>query len=130
MFSARSIILNFVITVLLALYFFFHQDLNLTSIGAENSIYAKVILEATLWTYLLNIIPCIICLLIDNFREVSPTDDFSGSNLFYRYGFEVQRSTITIGVDKIQSGKTPSDIAIELNNFLFTEISGQFVNRP
>lgn len=118
----KSILFNLAITALFALYFFFHQDVGLIPTVDESSIPMKCILKGIGWTYLLNVLFSIVCLLIDYFREESPTDDFTGSNLFYRYGLEVQSSTITIGLDKLQPGKTPSDIASALNNFLFTEI--------
>jgi hypothetical protein len=126
----KSILFNLAITALFALYFFFHQDVGLIPTVDESSIPMKCILKGIGWTYLLNVLFSIVCLLIDYFREESPTDDFTGSNLFYRYGLEVQSSTITIGLDKLQPGKTPSDIASALNNFLFTEIKSQFANRP
>lgn len=127
MFSYKSIIFNLVIAATFAFYFFLHQE---ATIDEGSSVMVKVILKGIVWTYILNVLACIICLLIDNFREASPSDDFTGSNLFYRYGLEVQNSTITIGLDKLQSGKTPSDIATALNTFLFNEISNQFANRP
>jgi hypothetical protein len=130
MLSNKSVIFNLVITALFVLYFFIHQAFAFIHADGESPIPIMIILKAMGWTYLLNVLACFICLLIDNFREESPSDDFTGSNLFYRYGLEVQSSTITIGLDKLQSGKTPSDIATALNTFLFTEISNQFANRP
>lgn len=126
MFSNKSVIFNFFILVGFILYF----GISSGSIAEIQNIYHPLVKRALLATYLLNVLASIICFLIDNYREQSPTDDFTGGNLFYRYGLDVESSTVTIGLDKLQSGKSAADISNALSNFLYSEIAGQFANRP
>jgi len=56
MVSNRSVIFNLVITAIFALYFFFHQDLDLLPTGEESPFPIKLILKGIGWIYLLNVV--------------------------------------------------------------------------
>src|SRR5689334_23828763 len=56
-------------------------------------------------------------------REKSGSDDFSGSNLFYRYGLQVDNTTVTIGLEPKQAiAKNPADLVSSMNKYLHTSI--------
>jgi hypothetical protein len=71
----------------------------------------------------------IIVLVVDKTRELGNDDNFSGGNLFYRYGTQIFNTTITIGVDSNNS-KPPIHVASDLISFLTNEIKLQFGNMP
>jgi hypothetical protein len=77
--------------------------------------------------YPILVIVTIIVIMVDKDRESAPRDDFSGGNLFYRYGKKIVNTTVTIGVDG-SNHKPLITIADGLINFITVEIKQQLAS--
>ncbi len=80
-----------------------------------------------LFIYIIILIITIVTIIIDKQRESSADDNFSGGNLFYRYGKTIISSTITIGIDG-NNNKPLIKIAEGLILYITNEIKIQFNN--
>ena len=75
--------------------------------------------------YFIFIIISIVVIIVDKGRESNNNDNFSGGNLFYKYGQNIINSTIVIGVDG-NNTKPLINLAEDLILYITNEIKQQF----